>query len=151
QILPLNTVGLADPIWDSASKALGRPLDGSISIDPGATLVSLAMYLRVAGIALVAAAVAVDRYRSNWILFSLVTSTTLIAVMLLINDAGYFTFLTNDIGSLGVSTAIDCASLCITLAAAAALHTFEQGQTQGTDHGSAIRLLLSFSACPAAA
>jgi hypothetical protein len=148
QVLPLKTVGLANPIWDSAATALGRPLGGSISIDPGATLVSLASYLSVAAIALVAAAVAIDRYRSKWILFSLVTSTTLIAATVLINDAGYFTFLNNDAGSTAVSTATDCASLGIPLAAAAALHTLEQVQTKGTDRGgSAVSLLLTFIAC----
>src|SRR5882672_965176 len=48
QVLPLKTIGLANPIWDSAASALGRPLAGSISIDPGATLVSLARYLSAA-------------------------------------------------------------------------------------------------------
>ena len=143
QVLPLKTVGLANPIWDSAAAALGRPLGGSISIDPGATLVSLARYLSVAAIALVAAAVAVDRYRSKWILFSLVTSTTLIAAMILIDGSGYFAFLGNGAGS---AAATDCAGLGVTLAATAALHTLEHGH--GTDQGgSVIRLLLTFMAC----
>src|ERR1035437_3017171 len=56
QVLPLKTIGLAHPIWESAAAALGRPLAGSISIDPGDTLVSLARYLSAAAIAFVAAA-----------------------------------------------------------------------------------------------
>ena len=38
QVLPLKTIGLANPVWESAALALGRPLAGSISIDPGMTL-----------------------------------------------------------------------------------------------------------------
>jgi hypothetical protein len=150
QILPLKTVGLANPIWDSAATALGRPLGATISIDPGATLVSLARYLSVAAIALVGAAVAIDRHRSKWILFSLMTTTTLIAAMVLINQIGYFTFL-NDGAGRAISTATDCAGLGVTLAAAAALHTLEHGQTNRTDRGGlAIRTLLTFAACLAA-
>ena len=37
QVLPLKIVGLANPIWESAATALGRPSAGSIRIDPGAT------------------------------------------------------------------------------------------------------------------
>ena len=71
QVLPLGTIGLAHPIWESAAAALGRPLAGSISIDPGATLISLVRYLSMAAIAFVASAVAVDRRRAEWILFAL--------------------------------------------------------------------------------
>ena len=38
QVLPVNAIGLDNPIWKSAAAALERPLAGSISIDPGATL-----------------------------------------------------------------------------------------------------------------
>ncbi len=147
QVLPLKPVGLANPIWDSTAAALGRPLGGSISIDPGATLVSLARYLSVAAIALVAAAVAVDRYRSKWILFSLVTSTTLIAAMVLINRTGYFTFLNNGAGGAAGNAATDCAALGVILAATAALHTAERGQAYGTVQGRSAMPLLTFMAC----
>ena len=93
QVLPLKTIGLANPIWESAAAALGRPLAGSISIDPGDTLVSLARYLSAAAIAFVAAAVAVDRRRAEWILIALTAATTLIALMVLAADLGGFTFL----------------------------------------------------------
>jgi multidrug transporter EmrE-like cation transporter len=34
QVLPLNSVGLANPIWESAATALGHSLAGSISRAP---------------------------------------------------------------------------------------------------------------------
>jgi len=135
QVLPLKTVGLAHPIWESAAAALRRPLAGSISIDPGATLISLARYLSAAAIAFVATAVAVDRRRAEWVLFALTAATTLIALMVLAAGPGGFTFLSNSNGGLAANAATDSATLGVILAAAAALHTLERGKTQRTDRG----------------
>jgi hypothetical protein len=133
QLLPLQQVRLAHPIWESAAAALGRPLAGSISIDPGATLISFARYLSVAAIAFVAAAVAVDRRRAEWVLFALTAAATLIALMVLVAGLGGFTFLDNSNGGLAGDAATDSAGLGVILAAAAALHTFEHGKMQRPD------------------
>ena len=146
QLLPLKTIGLANPIWESAAAALGRPLAGSISIDPGDTLVSLARYLSVAAIAFVAAAVAVDRRRAEWILIALTAATTLIALMVLAAGLGGFTFL-SDGGPAG-HAATDSAGLGVIIAAAAAFHMFERGKAQPPDQrGSALWHWLAFVAC----
>src|SRR6478752_1265660 len=58
QVLPIQNVGLAHPIWKSTAAALGHPVTGSISIDPGATLVSFVRYVSATALAFVAAAVA---------------------------------------------------------------------------------------------
>ena len=92
QVIPMQNVGLAHPVWKSAAAALGHPLAGSISIDPGATLISFARYLSAAAIAFVAAAMAIDRRRAEWVLLALTTATTLIALMALTAKAGVFTF-----------------------------------------------------------
>jgi hypothetical protein len=148
QLLPLKNVGLANPIWDSAATALGRSLNGSISVDPGATLISLARYLSVVAIAFAATAVAVDRHRSQWILFSLVTSTTLIAAMVVAKGSSYFTFLGNNIWIAAAEAATDCAGLGVTIAAAALFHTLARGPTTETDQSrSAIKFLLTFMSC----
>jgi hypothetical protein len=158
QVLPLKTVGLANPIWESAAAALGRPLAGSISIDPGATLISLARYLSLTAIAFVAAAVAIDRQRARWILYVLTATTSLIALMVLAVRLGGFTFLGNGDGGpaivglaarfgrltfLGngaggpaINAATAIAGLGVVLAAAAGLHTFELGKMQTRDQGS---------------
>ena len=83
QVLPMQNVGLAHPIWKSAAAALGHPVAGSISIDPGATLISFVRYVSAAAIAFVAAAVATDRRRAEWVLLALTVATTLIALMAL--------------------------------------------------------------------
>src|SRR5262245_39493660 len=67
QAMPLPSSGLAHPIWKTAASALGIPLAGSISIDPGATLLAFAQYLSATAIAFVAAAVAIDRRRAEWV------------------------------------------------------------------------------------
>ena len=126
QTLPLDIPGLSHPIWKSAAAAIERPLVGSISIDPGATLLSLAQYLSTAAIAFITAAVAADRYRAGWILLALVAAATLIALIVLVAGTGSFTFLsTRYNGPMGIA-ASDGAALGVMLAAAAALHALEQ-------------------------
>ena len=144
QLLPLKVTGLANPIWESAASALGRPIAGSISIDPGDTVLSLARYISAAAIAFVAAAVAVDRRRAEWILVALMAATTLIALMVLAADLGGFTFLSGPAGD----AATDGSGLGIIIAAATAFHTFERGKAQPADpRGSAVRHRLAVVAC----
>ena len=135
QVLPLKTVGLAHPIWESAATALGRPVAGSISIDPGDTLISLIRYLSAVAVAFVAAAVAVDRRRAEWILVALTVATTLIALMVLPAGFGGLTFLNNSDGGPIANAATDSVALGVILALVTALHTFERRQTQRTDRG----------------
>ena len=92
QILPLKVIGLANPIWESATAALGGLPSGSISIDPGATLMALVQYLSMVAVAIVAGALAIDRHRAEGFLFVLTASATLIALMFLVTRFGIFTF-----------------------------------------------------------
>ena len=87
QVLPLGAI--AHPIWTSLETALGRPVTGSISIDPGASVIALGQYLSLAAIGFVSAAVAVDRHRAEWILFALTGATAAIALILLLHGLFY--------------------------------------------------------------
>lgn len=148
QLLPLTAIGLAHPIWKSAAAALGRPLAGSISIDPGATLISLVRYLSMAAIAFVASAVAIDRHRAEAILFALTMAATLIGLLILTTDLGGLSLLSDYDGGSARLAAIDCATLGIILAAAGALHTLERGNLRAQDQGkSAVPFQLAFAAC----
>src|SRR5262249_44173900 len=80
QVMPLSGLGLAHPIWKSAAAALELRMTGSISIDPGATLVSFVQYLTAIGIAFVTAAAAVDRRQAEWIFFALTVAMILTAL-----------------------------------------------------------------------
>jgi hypothetical protein len=132
QVLPLQIIGLANPIWESAATALGRPLAGSISIDPGATFISFIRYVSVATIVVVAAAVAVDRRRAEWLLLVLVAATTVIALMSLVAYVGDFTFLSSRSSGLA-NAATDCEGLGVILAGAGALHMFEYRKKERPD------------------
>jgi hypothetical protein len=129
QVVPLNNPGLTHPIWQSAEQALGYPISGSISINPGATLLALGQYLSMLAVTLLATAVAVDRKRAEWILFALVASTALVAVVMIGHDVMHFTFLNGDRGSTGRAQARDCVALGLIASTAAAIRTFERRET----------------------
>jgi hypothetical protein len=94
QTLPLPFFSrFANPIWESASTALGRSLTPSLSIDPGTTLLSLCRYLAWLGVGLLAAATTIDRQRAEWVLFAVTAATVLIAALLILNDAAGSTLL----------------------------------------------------------
>lgn len=144
QVLPSSAIGLAHPIWENAAAALGRPLAGRISIDPGATLISLARYLSMVTIVLVAAAAAIDRNRAKWLLFALTMATTLMALMVLAVGLGDLAFLSIRDGGRMAIAATDSAGLGIILAVAAALNTLERGSLKTQDQGGSP---LAFVAC----
>ena len=91
QAIPLSGQGFVHPIWKSAAPALGLSMAGSISIDPGATLISFVRYLSTVSIAFVAAAAAIDRRRAELIFFALTVATILIALMSLAFSLGLLT------------------------------------------------------------
>lgn len=148
QVLPLGAIGLANPMWESTSAALGRPLAGTISIDTGATLISLARYLSIVAIAFVASAVAVDRHRAEWILYTLTIATTLIGLLILIERLGIFTMFDDYHDGATKIAASDCATLGIILAAAAAFQALEREYLKAQDQNKrAGSYRLAFVAC----
>src|SRR6185437_4675447 len=90
QVLPMPARSLTNPIWMSASAALGKPLAGSVSLDIGATLLVLADYCACVGVACVSAAVTLDKSRAENVLSLLTVVATLIAAELIGSDFGYF-------------------------------------------------------------
>lgn len=117
QIVPINR--LVHPIWESASAALQQPLPGSISIDTGATVLSLSRYLSIAGIVLLATAIGTDRKRAEWLLSLLTATTVVLAALLIGGTLGLIHFLTGFDGSARVA-ALDGATLGVILSAAGA-------------------------------
>ena len=151
QLMPLRSIGLANTIWQSAATALSRPVIGSITVDPGATLICLARYLSLAGLVFVTAAVAIDRRRARWILFALTTATALTALMLLAVGLGDAAQLDIQDRAHLIAAATNGAVLGIILAIAAALQTLERpnAPSQGQDD-SPVLVLLVFVLCLAA-
>jgi hypothetical protein len=128
QVLPLKI--LAHPIWQSTEQALGHSVLGSISIDPGASILALSQYLSALAVLVLTTAVANDRDRSEWLLFALVGTTALVAVVMLCHDSFGFSFLeTADDGS-EPAQARTCALLGMIFSAAAAIRTYERNETR---------------------
>ena len=121
QVLPLGV--LAHPIWSSAGQALGHPVRGAISVDPGASVIALGQYLSMCTVVFLTAAVAVDRRRAEWILFALTAAAAAIALLVLTQD-----ILSGDVGLSAFSRmpAIDCTGLGIIIAGAACIRTIER-------------------------
>src|SRR6516165_1025878 len=138
QLLPLKL--FAHPIWRSAETALGHPIAGTISVDPGASIIALGQYLCVIAVAFLSAAVAVDRQRAEWILFALTAAVTAAALMMLARPATF----------AGGQT-IDCVAMGIIIAGAACIRTIERYETRRSSPQRSVPVLLwTFVACSAA-
>jgi hypothetical protein len=125
---------------------LSQSLVGSISIDPGATLIALYKYQFPIAIGFIATAVAIDRRRAKWVLTLLASATTVSAIELIAHDVSKLTFLRN-IGDIGTRTSVTVAvALGVIFTAAAAIRTFEQYETRsGRTH--AIGFVFVFAGC----
>lgn len=73
--MPIGTLG--NPIWATASTALNEPLAEIITVDTGATMLSLAQYCAVLAAALVTAVITLDRIRAAQVLYLLLSLTTI--------------------------------------------------------------------------
>jgi hypothetical protein len=123
QALPLHL--LAHPIWKSAAAALGHPVGAAISVDPGATLIALGQYLSMLAVALLAAAVAVDRQRADWVLFALTIATTAIAVLFLVHE---LFFPGSWLSTCAQQQAINCSAIGTIIAGTACIRALERSE-----------------------
>lgn len=91
QTFPLPSSSLAHPIWSVTSIALNDPsLPGRISLDPGATLRSLFLYLADVSLVVSTVIIAKDRHRAETILFVLCAVTTFMSVEVLLGRLALF-------------------------------------------------------------
>ena len=138
QLLPLKL--FAHPIWRSAETALGHPIAGAISVDPGASIIALGQYLCVIAVAFLSAAVAIERQRAEWILFALTAAVTAAALMLLARPATF-----------ARGQTIDCVAMGIIIAGAACIRTIERYETRRSSPQRSVPVLVwTFVACSAA-
>jgi hypothetical protein len=124
QVMPLpNSWG--HPIWADAEAALGAPMVGFLTIDPGATVVAICRYFSTMAILFIATAVSIDRLRAARILSWLVGATTFAATAHIIHGLIGLDFLdrATDIGVRESTTALSV--LGVILAAAAAVRAME--------------------------
>ncbi len=148
QMLPLGIVGVSNPIWDSASGAIGHPIRGSISIDPGFTLLSLSRYFTMTAVLFLSIVASLDRQLAQWVLFALTTATALIALVLIGDDLAGTNFLfATENTALGIG-ALDSAALGLILSSASAIGVFDRFQTQRIKGKSSIATFaMAFAFC----
>jgi hypothetical protein len=145
QVLPLGV--LSNPIWNSAETAVGHPIFGAISIDIGASVMALGQYLTLIGVVVLSGAVAVDRHRAEWILFSLMAATAVIALIAVINSR------LSDLEptSLIRMQSIDCAAMGVIIAGAAIIRTIERYETRHGNQDRSVPVLIgTLTTCVAA-
>lgn len=152
QVMPLPAHALANPIWASASGALNQRLSGVISIDIGATLLSLAWYCAVLAAAVVTTAVALDRQRATQILYILVAAATLVAARQVLREVASV----DDLSLAGEdrAEASVIAVIGILLACAVVIQALNRGRRQRSRTKAAVVALslaiLSLFVCAAA-
>ena len=137
QVLPLRV--LANPIWKSAETALGHPVAGTISVDPGASVIALGQYLSLTAVAFLSAAVAVDRQRAEWILFALTAAVTAIALITLVNHLFFPGAL---LAVFARAQAVNCVGVGTIIASTACIRTIERYETRNSSHERSVPVLL---------
>ncbi|UTD27948.1 hypothetical protein [Bradyrhizobium sp. WD16] len=142
QVLPMPATALANPIWASASTALNQPIVGAITIDIGATLLSLAQYCAVIAAALVTAAIALDRQRAESILYILLAISALVAARQIAQDLGFDQVRADASGGDGAEATI-FAVLGILLSCTSLLHADGRRQRSGRHRKSNRAITLS--------
>ena len=140
QVIPLRA--LAHPMWKSAETALGHPLIGTISIDPGASVLALSQYLSLIAVAFLSGAIAVDRQRAEWLLFALTGACTLIELIVLTHvlfpsRAGLPLF--------APAPAIDCVAIGTIVASAAGIRVIERYETSRSSLPAMLRTSIASS------
>jgi hypothetical protein len=143
QVIPLKP--LAHPIWASAQSALGHPIFGAISVDPGTSIIRLGAYITLCAIVFISAAVAVDRGRAESLLFALTAAAAMIALLVIGAD-----LLVPDVqlSAFTYEQAIDCVALGAVIACAACIRTLERYRTRhGNPQRSTSVLIWTLAAC----
>ncbi|WFU30399.1 hypothetical protein QA635_27910 [Bradyrhizobium brasilense] len=84
QMLPL--AALAHPVWKFAGETLGAQLSGSITIDTGASLGALLIWLSLMSVIITAAAIAIDARRADMVARTIAATAAVTALILLLSS-----------------------------------------------------------------
>ena len=148
QILPLEIVGVSNPVWDSASAGIGRAIRGEISIDPGFTLLSLSRYFTMVAVLFLSMIACLDRQRAQWVLFALTTGTALTALTLIGDKLAGVNFLWATANAGPRIGALDSAALGLILSSASAIGVFDRYESQRSTGKSSIAIFaMAFGFC----
>jgi len=128
QMLPVPSF-LGHPIWPSVEAALQHGVRSSISIDIGATAMSLVRYLSIVGFMILTCAVTISRERAELVLIAATAASVLIAFLVFCHDLFGFSFIVAGAGAL------DCACLGLILSLACASLVYERHETRRNKPG----------------
>jgi hypothetical protein len=146
QAAPLPFKTITNPIWTSVQAALGEPRTGSISIDPGITLVAVMRYLIISAIVIATTVVAVNRRSAQMLLLALAVATALAAIMVLASGFAGLPLVDQARYRLISGTWVAECLLGLPIAASAIGHLLEPERTPSKARGSPLRsaLLISY-------
>jgi hypothetical protein len=125
QIIPLSI--FAHPIWANAEATLGHTIAGTVSVDAGASVLSLGQYIVLASVTLLSAAIAIERGRAEVLLFTLTYAVTLIAVITLTHA---WLLPSLQVSPFLRAQAAVCVALGTIVASAACIRTVERYETR---------------------
>ena len=141
QALPFGLI--ANPIWASAQLALGHSMATAISVDPAASIIGLGQYLSLGAVVFLAAAVAVDRARAEWLLFALTGISAVFAVLLMAHGLLLPVF-----SGFTQAQAADCVAMGAVIASAGCMRSLERYESRhARSYGSVPALLWTLGAC----
>lgn len=126
QLAPLPFPSFVNPIWSTASAALGESLAARVSIDPGATQQSLMAYLAMLSLLLSTVIVARDRHRAKTLFYGLTTVTTFMSAEWLIGQLDVFAGIIPPTGSTAASAFTTMAALSALANGAAVVMAIER-------------------------
>jgi hypothetical protein len=148
QMLPLEVVGISNPIWDSASAGIGHAIRGGISIDPGFTLLSLCRYFTMIAMLFLSMSACLDRQRAQWVLFALTAGTALTALIVIGDNLTGVNFLSATGTTALRIGALDSAALGLVLSSASAIGVFDRFESQRISGKSSIATFaMAFGFC----
>lgn len=143
---PLASISaLAHPVWASVAAGFRDGVSGSITADVGATAMALVRYLSLVGVALLTAAVAINRDHAESVLVSLTAAVVLISFSVAVNDLFGLSFIP------ARDDALDCACLGVILSAACGVLVFERHETRRSKIGKRDRRFLTAAIASAVA
>jgi hypothetical protein len=142
QVVPLPASWPANPIWSTASAALGDASSSAhVSVDPAATLRSLVTYLTMLALIVASAIVARDRHRAETIFYVLSTVATFMSLEVLISQRDAFKDIVPAAGSAPV-TFVAMAALATLANGAIIIMAIERHLSRRNAENSPIRPLI---------
>lgn len=148
QTIPLPFPALVNPIWSTATAALGEASKwGNVSIDPGTTLQSLVFYLAILALMISTALVTRDRKQAETAFFVITVVVTVVSAEALIGQNKIFAGIVSSAGSAASARYVSMSLVAILCSCAVANMAIERhlSRKAWAENSSSIPLLRQLS------